>query len=292
MIGCLESIRRQCQAPSDAVRWACLIEATSPKAGNVYPGRCFSDLCYADFVTAAELSAESFHDASRSFSHGVLQAAVAVADQIGTNVNLGILLLIGPLVQTDQLHTERIVDHASWQSSVADVLSAITPEDTARLYSAINAASPGGMGETDDMDLTGPPPKHFVDAMSSAQSRDRIARNYANEFRDLFGTVAPLLADSIQREKDLLSGTALAHLRLLESEPDSLIERKFGLEVAKVVQQRAMFDHQDPEQCVAFDRFLREGEIDLAGNRSKLNPGTTADLIAAGLYILLRELPR
>ncbi len=40
-------------------------------------------------------------------------------------------------------------------------------------------------------------------------------------------------------------------------------------------------DVHDQEACLEFDRRLR-------GSDHKLNPGTTADLIAAALYILLR----
>ena len=289
MIGGLELIREQCRRPADAVRWACVLEATSPKAGNVFPGREFGDLSYLDFVTAAEISAASFDPPPPSFSHGVLQASRETAGRLSTNVNLGILLLLGPLVQADSIDSSRRLNRPEWQSRVGDVLESTTPEDAKRLYAAINVASPGGMGESEEMDLSGPPPQNFLDAMRAAQSRDRIARNYAQRFSDLFETVVPMLGQSIQNENDLLGGIALAHLRLIASEPDSLIARKFGSEVAREVQQRANFDVRDAAKREAFDRFLRIGTRGPSGKSSTLNPGTTADLIAAGLYVLLRE---
>jgi triphosphoribosyl-dephospho-CoA synthase len=289
MISGLDLIGKQCHRPADAVRWACILEATAPKAGNVFPGSEFDDLTYIDFVTAADIAASSFDQPAPSFSHAVLRASKRIAETVGTNVNLGILLLLGPLVESDSQNDSPRRRRGEWQSRVITTLASLTADDASRLYAAINAASPGGMGHADDMDLAGPPPDDFLAAMRAAQSWDRIARNYADGFSDLFEAVVPMLARSIEHENDLLSGIAVAHLGLLAAEPDTLIARKFGQEVALNVQQRANFDPSDAKKREVFDRYLRTGVADLRGKTSRLNPGTTADLIAAGLYILLRE---
>lgn len=289
MIGGLDLIRKQCLCSADAVRWACILEATAPKAGNVFPGREFDDLTYLDFVSAAYIAARCFDQPAASFSHAVLGASEQVAETIGTNVNLGILLLLGPLVESDSPDDAPPLSRSQWQTRVTTTLASLTADDTSRLYDAINAASPGGMAEVDEMDLASPPPSDFIAAMRAAMSWDRIARNYADGFCDLFETVVPLLARSIEQENDLLSGISIAHLGLLAAEPDTLIARKFGQEVALNVQQRARFDPKDAQKRAAFDHFLRIGEADRHGKTSRLNPGTTADLIVAGLYILLRE---
>lgn len=289
MTGGLPAIRRVCTRPVDAIRWACVLEATAPKVGNVYPGRDFDDLTYLDFVTAAELTASAFEPPPPSFSHGVLAACNASADQLGTNVNLGILLLLGPLVQVDAADGHVRLDRSSWSSGVTAVLDSMTADDSIRLYAAINVAKPGGMGQSDEMDLSGPPPQDFLAAMRHAATRDRIARNYSDGFADLFHHVLPVVQQSVLDEHDLLSGLVLAQLRLLAAEPDTLIARKFGDGVAREVQRRARFDHRDAEQRDAFDRYLRTGTLDLAGQSNRINPGTTADLIAAAVYVLLRE---
>jgi triphosphoribosyl-dephospho-CoA synthase len=289
MMGGLDLIKKQCHGPADAVRWACILEATAPKAGNVYPGREFDDLTYLDFVTAAEIAASCFDQSTTSFSHAVLAASERIAETVGTNVNLGILLLLGPIVESDSPDDGPPRSRAQWQTRMTTTLASLTADDTSRLYDAINAAAPGGMGHVDDMDLSGTPPRNFMAAMRAAKSWDRIARNYADGFSDLFETVVPLLARSIEHETDLLTGIVIAHLGLLAAEPDTLIVRKFGPEVALNVQQRANFDPKDAEKRESFDLFLRTGETDRLGKTSRLNPGTTADLIAAGLYILLRE---
>ena len=145
----LETIRRQCTRASDAIRWACILEATAPKVGNVYPGRDFQDLSYLDFVAAAQLSASAFESPPETFSHGVLSACHAIAEQCGTNVNLGILLLLGPLAHADSVTGQTRSSRNELRMGVVRLLTQMGPDDASRLYAAINVASPGGMGETD-----------------------------------------------------------------------------------------------------------------------------------------------
>ena len=57
MCSALSRLRGHVRTTADAIRWACLLDATAPKAGNVYPGCPFADLTYAHFVTAAEITA-------------------------------------------------------------------------------------------------------------------------------------------------------------------------------------------------------------------------------------------
>ncbi len=279
MGGGLELIRDRCGTPADAIRWACLLEATAPKPGNVYPGRPFADLSYLDFVRAAERTAETMGVGGQSFSRGILAAAEAIAGELGTNVNLGILLLLGPLTESDH---DSMPDRpgADWQTRVAGRLSRCDARDARRIYRAINVASPGGMGRVEEMDLSDQPPPDLIAAMRSAARRDRIALNYANGFEDLFRNVVPLLETCIATRVDVLAGIAETQLRLLASAADTLIVRKYGLELARDVQQRADFPFDDHDRREAFDAWLRE---------AKINPGTTADLIAAGLYVLLRR---
>ncbi|TWT94507.1 triphosphoribosyl-dephospho-CoA synthase [Stieleria varia] len=290
----LDLLRPECQTPADAVRWACVLEATAPKAGNVYPGRPFPDLSHSDFVTAAQLTASAIESTQAlGFASWVLAAAQSVQSNCGSNVNLGILLLLGPLVECDRRHS---VAHPSdprtqsiWRDGMASVLTDVTAAESLLVFDAIRVANPGGMGTTETMDVNSPSPAEPVDlvaAMHLAQRRDRIARQYATGFSDLLDIVVPVVHDAIIDRGDVLGGIADAHLRLLASEPDSLIERKHGPEIAKQVRcMAAAVDLQSPSQREEFDRILR-GNNEVFSQRC--NPGTTADLIAAALYVLLR----
>ncbi len=275
---------------SEAVRWACLLEATSPKAGNVSPGVSFSDLCYIDFVKAANLASDSFA-AHRTFGNAVFEAAKATSEACQSNVNLGILLLLGPLVAADNLLVDRVVNSPTpedWLSAVSEVFSAMDQKDQQSIFRAIAVANAGGLGEVESWDVNQTHERvDLLAAMADAAGRgDRIALQYQTGFLDLFQEVIPVLLGAIQEAGDVLHGVMQSQLRILASSHDSLIMRKNGEAVAEEVRVAASgITNSDPMQYARFDRTLRAE----AGNR--LNPGTTADLIAAGLFVILRTMP-
>ncbi len=275
----------------DAVRWACVLEASAPKAGNVYPGRSFDNLDYVDFVTAAEVAAKQLSRSDRRMSERIELAVDESVSRTKTNVNLGILLLLGPLVAADE-HLDqnpRVGGGGSertgraWLDAIAGVLDRLDGVDGQKIFRAIGKASAGGLGKVDAMDVHEANDEvDLVRAMQLAQDRDRIARQYATGFVDLVETIVPVVSDSVACCGDMLGGICRAHVRLLTQEPDSLIARKNGSEVAIVVQNRAQSVDLDHAASMAtFDESLR-------GDDHRLNPGTTADLIAAALYVLLR----
>ena len=282
MIDPLQAIQSQCNTIADSIRWACILEATAPKAGNVFPGRSFDDLNYLHFVQAAEVASESLTQFDQSLGQRILDCIQRCRNLTGTNVNLGIVLLMAPLAEST--HTGR---------SAGDVLSTLHDSEGQLIFEAIRVAGAGGLGRVDEMDVhESTDAVDVVAAMRSAAHHDRIALQYAGNFKDLFDNVVPLVRDAITQGGDILCGIGDAHLQILASGPDSLITRKFGLPVAKQVQQRASeIDPSDLVSRARFDRWLRQYG-DFQGGDSEnhpLNPGTTADLIAAALFVLLNH---
>ena len=166
-------------------------------------------------------------------------------------------------------------------AAVAEVLAGLTPDDAANVWQAIRLAEPGGMGQSNQHDLAGPPPDDLLAAMRLAAPRDAIARLWADGYDSLvIGLVADLEAE-LGRGLALDDAIIQAFLAQLAREPDSLIARKHGLPVAVEVSRRATAALAQPQTIPEFDRFLRSPR--------RLNPGTTADLTAAALYILLRS---
>jgi triphosphoribosyl-dephospho-CoA synthase len=83
-----------------AAQLACLLEASAPKPGNVSPGRDFADLRYEDFVAAAAAIGEPLSEAdARPLGATIRLAVEATRRHARTNVNLGIVLLLAPLVR-------------------------------------------------------------------------------------------------------------------------------------------------------------------------------------------------
>jgi len=83
------------------VQLACIWEATARKPGNVHRHCDFEDATYLDFLLSAAAIAPVLADASRrpmGVGETILQAVQATRAVVGTNTNLGIILLLAPLV--------------------------------------------------------------------------------------------------------------------------------------------------------------------------------------------------
>jgi triphosphoribosyl-dephospho-CoA synthase len=257
-----------------------VLEATAEKPGNVHPGASFPDLTYDDLVAAAVAIAPAIDAApARPLGHTILAAVEAARSAADTNANLGIILLTAPLAA--------VTDHEPFDAAAVErVLARLDAADAADVWRAIGRARPGGMGRVPESDLAGPPPTDLRAAMRAAAGHDQIARLWAEGFTPLFAGPCGDLRAAIDSGLPLLDAIVDCHLRQLAREPDSLIARRHGAAAAADVSAGAaailrLPDATRPAAIAAFDASLR-------GSR-RLNPGTTADLVAAALYILIRD---
>jgi len=262
---------------------ACLMEATAPKPGNVYRGADFDDLTYFDLVASGSLIAPVMDAApSRPLGETIFQAVEKTRRYVQTNANLGIVLLFAPIAAVPR--------DRDLESGIQQVLDGLTPEDCRKTYQAIRLAGPGGMGTVDQADLAGDPPDDLITAMHLAAERDQIAKQYVTGFADVLEAVVPWLLHGVRMGFSLADAIVRAHLRLLHELPDSLIARKCGLPIAQQVAVRAgatlaAGEPGEPE----YDQALADFDFWLRADHHRRNPGTTADLIAAGLFAALRE---
>jgi triphosphoribosyl-dephospho-CoA synthase len=212
----------------------------------------------------------------------VSHAVEATVSIIGTNTNLGIILLITPLAVADT--------PLNFRSRLAVVLGDLSVQDSQLVYQAIRLANPGGLGDAPEQDVREEPTVTLLEAMRLAADRDMVARQYANGFADVFDFGVPAFVDAFARFGCVEAAIIDSQSRWLAEYPDSLIARKNGIEVAEDVQRRAaevlrlggIATAEGRAAGVALDKYLRSD-----GNR--LNPGTTADLITACLFVALRE---
>jgi len=264
--------------------WACLLEVSIPKPGNVHRGADFDDLTFHDFAAAAVAIGPTMDRAAAGAGVGrtVRDAVAATRRVAATNVNLGIALLIAPLAAVPR--------DTPLAEGVGRVLAALTPDDSALVYEAIRLAAPGGLGRVDQADVRGPAPDDLLEAMRSAAGRDVVARQYATDFADVFEVVVPEVRRNLAAGRRLGDAVIRTHLRTMQLIPDTLIARKCGPEVAaeaalyagQVLSAKEGEDGDYLEALADFDFWLRSD-----GRRR--NPGATADLIAAGLFVLLRD---
>lgn len=255
---------------------ACRLEATAAKVGNVHPAAAFADLSHKELVAAGEAIAAALDlAAERPLGRTILDAVKESRRVTRSNANLGIVLAIAPLAA--------VPDSVPLSPAVAaDVLVAAGPEDARDVYAAIALANPGGMGRRDEWDIAGPAPESLLEAMRVAADRDQIARLWAHGYEPLFAGPVADIAGGIERGLSLGVAIERSHLMQLAREPDTLIVRKHGIAAAEDVSSRAA-----AVLATGNDWPAAAAELDLFLRAQKMNPGTTADLIAAALYILL-----
>ena len=284
-----------------AAQTACILEVDAPKVGNINRYHDFEDASLEDFHLSALAIGRPFgYLAGQGVGKTVLEAVKATRDVVSTNTNLGIILLLAPLgmawcrlVQRIEPHREETRSLAGlWREEIKEVLENLTHEDTAYVYQAIRLASPTGMGQVKEYDVYEEkvPYINLLDAMKQAADHDLVARQYLEGFESILGIGSDVLKNSLQNALSLPQAIAHTHLFLLTQFPDTLIARKLGEQWSKEVQIKASVVWEKGgwlntcgrQSVCEFDHWLRQ-------NGHKLNPGSTADLIAAILFIFLLE---
>lgn len=265
---------------------ACVLEATAPKVGNVHRGSDFDDLTFADFMASTVAIGPAMSMAAKqTVGSTVLAAVTATRQVVNTNTNLGIILLVSPLAnaagQTGQQSVQSIAER------VKQTLASLTPQDSRDVYAGIRLAMPGGMGKVSKMDVSEvDAPSNLLSAMEDAAERDLIAKQYVTNFALVFDKVLPYLLDGRDKGWSLTERIIRTQLRLLSEHPDSLIARKCGQETAEEI---SVYAGQVLSMGEPGDEIYHGGLADLdfwlRSDGHRRNPGTTADLIAAGLFL-------
>ena len=262
---------------ADLYRAACLAELDALKPGNVHAFADGHRMVVADFVTSADVSAPLLAEAGARVGQRVRCGVEATIAAVGQNTNLGILLLCAPLAAAAE-------GQGPLRRNLERVLVGLDESDGAEVFVAIRLANPGGLGRAERLDVTADsPPVSLSEAMAEAASRDSIARAYVTGFVDLFSIGLAALRDARARGMAAPWTTTAVHLAFLTTIPDSHVARKFGPERAEAVRREAeqalaSLDLSDEpvDALLAFDRQLKQ-----AG----LNPGTSADLTVATLFL-------
>ncbi|HTP19584.1 MAG TPA: triphosphoribosyl-dephospho-CoA synthase [Solirubrobacteraceae bacterium] len=261
------------------VQLACLLEVSAAKPGNITPTHDFSDTTYADMVRSA-LALGPVFGRRRARRRGVgelISDGVSATGRVTrANTNLGIVLLFAPLVRAEATRES----DESLRSATERILGQLDIGDAAAAFGAIVRARPGGLGEASEHDVGSPARISLRDAMAAAAHRDSIASEYASGYAIVFDAGLPSLAQALDDGVPTLDAIVSLHVALLASHPDTLIERKAGASAARAVSAAA-------REVRAGTRTLDEFDASLRGADHRLNPGTTADLVAGTLLAAL-----
>jgi triphosphoribosyl-dephospho-CoA synthase len=268
-----------------------VLEASAPKPGNVSPGMPFHDMRFEDFVASAIAAGPALGRAGgRALGETILEAVRATRQWADANTNLGIVLLFAPLAKAAGEIGHGAVRPPLLQSALTRVLASTTVEDARAVYAAIRAARPGGLGAATEQDLNDEPTVSLLEAMQLARHRDAVANEYASDYAVTFGAGLPALRAARGDGLDWAEATTECFLSLLAGRPDTLIARKLGIAAAQEVSRDAAAvlragGVRCPEgraAIAAFDSTLRDAH-------NSRNPGTTADLTATALFVILLE---
>ncbi len=264
------------------VQLACIWEATARKPGNVHRFQDFNDTNYVDFLQSAAAIAPVLADSARPVGATVLEAVRRNGQVAATNTNLGIVLLLTPLAKAAELGP---IAH-----SLVAVLAGLDVPDAENVYAAIRLANPGGLGRVPEQDVVAAPTQTLRQVMELAADRDAVALQYANGFREVLEDGAPAIATALSRTGCLEAAIVWGHLQLMARYPDTLILRKRGPAEAQESAARAgvVLAANWPDTTASWEKF-RAFDAWLRAVGHERNPGTTADLIAASLFVLLQE---
>ncbi|MEQ1907118.1 MAG: triphosphoribosyl-dephospho-CoA synthase [Pirellulaceae bacterium] len=265
---------------------ACQLECAAPKVGNVHRAADFEDVTLYDFLISGQIVGNAIDRLKRQPVGVTVLACVEETVRVArSNTNLGMVLLLVPLAKA----IDRLEPGAELgPNAVSEVLQSLDSDDSQKIYAAIRAANPGGMNSVEHHDVRGPAPASLLTAMQDAADRDLIARQFVNQFREVFASAGRLQANQ-GRFGSLAVSIVVTHLELIAEHGDSLIARKCGIEIsdhARVLAQRALAKGIVDGWLGMLDA-VADLDFWMRSDGHRRNPGSTADIIAAALLVAL-----
>jgi triphosphoribosyl-dephospho-CoA synthase len=293
---------------------AALLEVSAyPKPGNVHRLRDFPGTRYEHFLAgcvslapwmgALAAKGARMKDAGGDLGGVGLGAHIlgAAEDMLrwpsGGNVHMGVILLFAPLAAAAGAATvDGLAEPVGLRGYLRDIIDAATPTDTVNIYRAIGLAmSMENLGRVEELDVADPSSLDRIkeegirplNVFEASRSRDSISSEWATGFSVTFTEGYPYLEEQLRRS-DINESTVNTFLRILSLHPDSLIRRKRGDEAALAVSEKArrILERGGASNARGMS-MLRELDEELSAEKGGLNPGTSADLTAASLYVLL-----
>jgi triphosphoribosyl-dephospho-CoA synthase len=261
-----------------------VLEVSAEKPGNITPSHDFHDTSYEDMLRSAIAAGPELARAGeRRVGETILEVMEASRRVAPANTNLGIALLIAPLAKA-------ALDGGPLRARLGATLRALDLADARAAYAAIRLAGAGGLHERVEHDVRLEPTVGLREAMAGAAERDSVASEYVTDYALTFDTGIPALVAALDDGLAVRESIVELHLRLLEQAPDTLIARKRGPDAAARVSAgaREVLAAGGVRTAVG-RRALRSFDSSLRESGNALNPGTTADLVTATLFVALVE---
>ena len=282
--------------PSDIAKIAQIASALEvsgyPKPGNVHRTRDYDDMVFEDFVISGIVIGDTIREAcsdvdveNPKLGKYILEAVAETDKWIKNNTNLGIVMMTMPIAMAAAISD----DFDEIRPNVVKLMANTSVDDACDLYDAINIADAGGMGDQDEYDVASDNAKQelrennqtMYNVLKISAPWDMLAREMTSDMPAVFEIGYPVYHE-LKDEKSMNDACLLTFLTILSQVPDTLISRKYGSDEALKISMMTrdllnLKDESDFTQKVKeFDDYLYENHY---------NPGTTADLTAASIFV-------
>jgi len=273
---------------------ALLLEVSAyPKPGNVDRTHDFVDTSYEHFLASSVAVYPVLREAAVRKGRGVgelIRKGVeeSVKWQHGGNTHFGALLLLIPLAMaagaSDDCSTPELRNKAN------DIMRNTDVEDAIELYRAFPMAKVRVRRDVAELDVMNEASIEEIrnrqlslfDILSISAPYDLVSRELVGGFEKSF-RYAALIADFRDKRLRLNDAITHAYLNLLAEEEDTFVKMKFGADKSRYVKERARGIVERGYRRVELEEF--DHELIKAG----INPGSSADLIAAALFIAILQ---
>ena len=297
------------------INLASLLEISGwPKPGNVHRTKDFIDTRFEHFlagISAIQPNFKKFCSEVYKNSNNLEEefcfvklgnffkaaAKEMIKWQKGGNVLLGHILILAPLVAAAAICLKfKVIKFKDFAHIIKKIINDSTVEDTVNLYEAIRICKPGGLGRRDKYDVYDE--NSIINIKNDninlkkifeiSKNYDLISLEYSSSFNIILNEGFPYYFEVFRQTKNVNIATVNTFLKILSDHPDTLIIRKSGLEAALFVSNKA--SEILKEGGISSNKGLNliiELDNTLQAKQGKMNPGTTADILAGIIFVSL-----
>ena len=263
-----------------------------PKPGNVHRTRDYDDMEFEDFIISGIVIGDTIREAcsdvdieNPELGKYILQGVAETDRWIINNSHLGIVRMTTPIAVAAAISDS----FDDIRENVKLLMANTSVDDACDLYDAINIADAGGMGDQDEYDVASDSAKQelrennqtMYDVLKISAPWDMLAREMTSDMPAVFEIGYPTYHE-LREQKTKNEACLLTFLTILSQVPDTLISRKYGDDEALKI---SMMTRDLLKMKDADDFIERVGEFDEYLFKNKYNPGTTADLTAASIFV-------
>ena len=262
------------------IKFVCDTEMKSLKPGNVHKFSEGHDMNVQDFFKSSLIISKCLTKNNLDLGKKILNSVNEIQNKIKKNTNLGIILMLSPIVTVVQ--KEGIISKEELLRKIRSLIKKQNVKSSVPIFKAIALTSPGGLGFSKKYDVNELPKTSLYKAMEFSKKRDLIARQYYNGFKDIFNTGVPAYKKFYNKWGKVNWALTGVYLTFLKKFNDSHIARNKGNKIARSIKKEAKKYYfflkrnknltKIKKELLVFDKKLKSKGI---------NPGTIADLTVA-----------